>query len=221
MNNLTEIIINTLYNIPCMIPALVFHEFAHGWTAGKLGDPTAKNEGRLTLNPSRHLDIIGTISLLILGFGWAKPTPVNPSNFKKRKTGMVLVSLAGPVSNLILAIISIFAYDAIYFACMKNPEFFNNGSIQAIIKIFFGGIQININLFLFNMLPIPPLDGSQILSTFSSKIRNFFSSHAEGISSIFLILLLMFNVLDFYLIICGNYLYNFLQFIPSHIFGLV
>ena len=220
MNNLTEKIIEILYIIPCMIPALVFHEFAHGWTAFRLGDPTAKNEGRLTLNPSRHLSITGTLSLLILGFGWARPTPINPSNFKKRKTGIILVSLAGPVSNLILAIISIFAYDAVCYACIKNQSLFQNGSVQAIAMIFYNGIIININLFLFNMLPVPPLDGSQILAAFSSKIREFFSSHAQEISSIFLILLLMFNILDPYLNKCGNYLYYFLQYIPSHIFGL-
>lgn len=221
MNNLTEIIIEILYAVPCIIPALVLHEFAHGWTAFKLGDPTAKNEDRLTLNPSRHLSILGTLSLLLLGFGWAKPTPVNPSNFKKRKTGMILVSLAGPVSNLILAFISIFASDAIIYAYYKNPNLFNNGSIQAIAKIFDNGVVININLFLLNMLPIPPLDGSQILSEFFSKIKNFFSSHAQGISSIFLILLFMSDILDSYFKICGNYIYWFLHYIPSHIFGLV
>lgn len=221
MDNITAKIIDILYIIPCMIPALVFHEFAHGWTACRLGDPTAKNEGRLTINPSAHLDILGTVSLLILGFGWAKPTPVNPSNFKKRKTGMILVSLAGPVSNLILAVISIFAYDAIYSVCIKNPDLANNGSIQAILKLFASGIQININLFLFNLLPVPPLDGSQILSALSSRIRNFFYSHAEGISSIFLILILIFHILDFYLVICGDYLYYILQYIPTHIFGLI
>ncbi len=221
MTNITAKIIDILFAIPCMIPAFVIHEYAHGWTANKLGDPTAKNEGRLTLNPSAHLSIIGTISLLILNFGWAKPTPVNPSNFKNRKTGMILVSVAGPLSNLLLAFINTFIYYTFCYFSYKNPGLNDNSAFIVFSNIFYYGIIININLFLFNLLPFPPLDGSQIISAFSSKIRNFIASHGEGIYSIFLILLIMFNIMDFYLIIGGNYVFNILKFIPEHLFGLI
>jgi Zn-dependent protease len=163
-----------LYAIPAILISLGFHEFAHAFVSSKLGDPTARQLGRLTLNPLKHLDPLGTLMLLIsmssgFGFGWAKPVPINPSYYKNHKSGTVLVSLAGPVSNLILAFL--FSFPMAYIA-MKNgysayEVFFRFQGVQidsvlfVFCRIFY---MINIGLAIFNILPVPPLDGSKILT---------------------------------------------------------
>lgn len=139
--------------IPAVVIALTFHEYAHAVVAYKLGDPTAKYSGRLTLNPVSHVDPIGMLMLFFAGFGWAKPVPVNPYNLRDPKRDMVLVSLAGPMSNLILAVLFSFLFRIFYIF----------GS-QALIDVVYKIIWINIVLAVFNMLPIPPLDGSKILA---------------------------------------------------------
>jgi len=139
--------------IPAVVIALTFHEYAHAVVAYKLGDPTAKYSGRLTLNPVSHVDPIGMLMLFFAGFGWAKPVPVNPYNLRDPKRDMVLVSLAGPMSNLILAVLFSFLFRIFYIF----------GS-QALIDVVYKIIWINIVLAVFNMLPIPPLDGSKILT---------------------------------------------------------
>ncbi len=146
--------------IPAVLIALTFHEYAHGWMALRLGDHTARLLGRLTLNPIRHLDPIGTLLLFLVGFGWAKPVPVNPYNFRGDiKRGLLLVSAAGPAANLILAcagavllglIIGLFGL----YAGLHSPL---GMIVQAVILV-------NLILAFFNLLPIPPLDGSKILA---------------------------------------------------------
>jgi Zn-dependent protease len=144
--------------LPAILFALTIHEFAHGWVAYRLGDPTARDAGRLTLNPLPHLDPIGTIFLIITSlsqfgsFGWAKPVPVNPMNFSKPKRDALLVSLAGPLSNIITAL----AFGLIY----KHIGSFNIAYIGAFFQLCIG---INIGLSFFNLIPVPPLDGSHIL----------------------------------------------------------
>lgn len=132
-----------------LLIAITVHEFMHAYVANYLGDPTARSEGRLSLNPAKHLDPFGTLLLLLVGFGWGKPVPVNPSNFKNPRLGELLTSLSGPLSNFVMAFI---------FALLLRflPE-------SSLIPLF--GIIIYINLILcaFNLLPIPPLDGSKIL----------------------------------------------------------
>ncbi len=151
----------TIYIIiaPPILLALAFHEFSHGWVADRLGDPTARNAGRLTLNPLAHLDLMGTIMLFVVHMGWAKPVPINPYNFGNPRRDTVLVSLAGPVSNLILAFgfgLLIRAFDTGgIFASITLPK-------AALLAIVYGVI-INISLAIFNLIPIPPLDGSRIL----------------------------------------------------------
>ena len=158
-------IINLLITVLCVFLSLSIHEFFHGYAAYKLGDDTAKNMGRLNLSPKSHLDPIGAICLFLFGFGWANPVPVNPGNFKpgKRKSGMVITSLAGPVSNLLLSFVSLFLLYIVY-------EFFPvinslTSSVYTVVEsILLSLVYMNIGLAIFNLLPVPPLDGSKILS---------------------------------------------------------
>ena len=137
--------------VPVLIFALCFHEFAHAWVAYKLGDPTAKQSGRLTLNPLAHLDPMGSLMILIIGFGYAKPVPVDARYLKNPRTDMMKVAFAGPAANLLLA----FVGGTIIRAHIVG------GSLILLLYLF---TQINIMLAVFNMIPIPPLDGSQIFS---------------------------------------------------------
>ena len=146
--------------IPPILLALTFHEFAHGWMAYRLGDPTAKMAGRLTMNPLVHLDPIGTLMLFLVRFGWARPVPVNPSYFSNPKKDMLVVSVAGPAANIILALIS-----GIFIRFMSaNMLAFLPNFIEGIIFVMLRlSLQINLALAIFNILPIAPLDGSKIL----------------------------------------------------------
>ena len=137
--------------VPVLLFALCFHEFAHAWVANKLGDPTAKHSGRLTLNPLAHLDLMGSLMILFVGFGWAKPVPVDVRYLQNPRTDMMKVAFAGPAANLLLAFIG----GTIIRAHLVG------GSLILMLVLF---TQINIMLAVFNMIPIPPLDGSQIFS---------------------------------------------------------
>ena len=140
---------------PAFIFALTFHEFAHAWSANKLNDPTAKNEGRLTLNPLVHLDPVGTIMLFVVGFGWARPVPVNPRNLQNPRQDMMWIALAGPCSNVLLA----FALGWLYYNTAPTSDMMS--IFRAMLEF---GIYINLVLCFFNLLPIPPLDGSRIIT---------------------------------------------------------
>ena len=146
--------------IPALVFSLSFHEFAHAWMAYRLGDSTAARMGRLTLNPMSHLDPIGSLALLLMGFGWAKPVPVDPRYLENPRQDMVKVAAAGPISNIILAIIA-----ALVLRLLFDTNLLSN-SIKTFFIIF---MQINITLAVFNLLPVSPLDGSQILSPFLEK----------------------------------------------------
>ncbi|MDG5814126.1 site-2 protease family protein [Chitinispirillales bacterium ANBcel5] len=147
----------TLYRVPAILVALTIHELAHGWVALKCGDSTAKNAGRLTLNPLSHLDLLGTVMLLFGPFGWAKPVPVNGHNLSNPKCDLALISAAGPISNIILALIIGYVIRVLYTFVP------NISSAQAVFDILNLGVLINIGIAFFNLLPIPPLDGSKIL----------------------------------------------------------
>lgn len=150
-----------LFRIPIVLLALSVHEASHGFMAYKCGDPTARNLGRLTLNPIKHLDPIGTICMLLLGIGWAKPVPVNTRYFSNPRSGMALTAFAGPLSNLIMSIIGIVAFTAV--VCIVNPT----STLLLMICFFLYYFHlINLMLALFNLIPIPPLDGSRIAFMF-------------------------------------------------------
>ena len=165
--------------------AFTVHEFSHAYVAFKFGDPTAKNQGRITLNPLKHLDPIGTILIFIAGFGWARPVPVNRFFFKNPRLAGVLVSVAGPVSNLIMAI---FGY-IIWFILLK----FNvaAGLPSAIPDFFNIFIHLNLVLFVFNLLPLPPLDGYRIIADLvPADIRPKLTQYESYGTLIFLILVI-------------------------------
>jgi Zn-dependent protease len=147
--------------VPVILFSLTIHEYSHAYIANKLGDDTAKRLGRLTLNPLKHLDPIGTILLLLVHFGWAKPVPVDPRNFKDPKKDMLYVAIAGPISNIITAIISGILLKFIVFNLASAGAFgaYTVPLIQFLVWMIFIGVVLAV----FNMLPIPPLDGSRVL----------------------------------------------------------
>lgn len=152
-----------LLTLPAVIIAITFHEFAHAWAADKLGDDTPRMQGRLNLNPMNHIDPIGFMLLMFAGFGWGKPVQINPRNFNRNvrmDKGEAIVSLAGPLMNFVLAIISAFALGAIYM--YSSAEFFFSTTGNIIYILLQQILAINIGLGVFNLIPLPPLDGSKI-----------------------------------------------------------
>lgn len=143
-----------------LLTAFPIHESAHALTAHWLGDDTAKEQGRISLNPMKHLDLFGAIFMLLAGFGWAKPVPINPNNFKNRKVGMAVSSLAGPFSNLILSYVSIIIYKVLFYGNLN----WNNSVVDAVSTVFLYSVFLNVGLAVFNLFPIPPLDGSRIFN---------------------------------------------------------
>lgn len=148
-----------------LLAAVTFHEVAHGLVADKLGDPTARFAGRLTLNPLRHLDPIGTLVFIFTRMiGWAKPVPVNPYNFKKPRRDMMWVSLAGPGANFLIALISAFLYNILRdIPPLAGEGVFVEKILIPLLSMLRYGVILNIGLAVFNLIPVPPLDGSKIL----------------------------------------------------------
>ena len=173
-----------LLNLPGLLVAIVIHEFSHGFAAYLLGDNTAKEAGRLSLNPLKHIDIAGFVFLLVFKFGWAKPVPINSLNFKKRKRDTILVSLAGPFSNFLMAIIIGF---------IISSGIVTNNVLANILIIM---LWYNIMLGAFNLLPFPPLDGSKVLaSLLPLKYEHFFYKY-ERYFYLVLIILIATNAMD-------------------------
>lgn len=191
---------------PPILLALTLHEYAHAYIAYRLGDQTAREEGRLTANPLKHLDPLGTLLLFIAGFGWAKPVPVNPWRFNNPKQGMMYVSLAGPVTNLLLAVLG-----AVLFGLLTP-----SGDIFFMLNYF---IYINVLLAVFNFLPIPPLDGSKILAgILPGRQPWLYQLEHYGTPILFLLIFLGFlnPILRFFI----EPIYNILIMLANFIAGL-
>jgi Zn-dependent protease len=168
-----------------LLYSVILHELAHGWVAYQMGDPTAKSMGRLSLNPLKHLDPMGTLMLVIFGFGWAKPVPVNFGLLRDRHMGMIWVSAAGIITNMLLAFIALFLT-----RLLSLPP----SSMPAVLLYYLA--QINIMLAAFNLIPLPPLDGSKILMGIASpSVQNFFF-RIERYGLFIIIALLYFGVLN-------------------------
>ncbi len=183
-------IMSLILRIPGLVLALSLHEFAHGYAAYKMGDNTAKYSGRLSLNPLDHMDVVGTLCLFLFRFGWAKPVPINPYNFRNRRAGIITVSLAGPAMNFLLALVCALLY-AVVAKFVPYTTF-----TTFVIRILVEAVAVNIGLMCFNLIPIPPLDCSKVLiELLPYRYRGYFYT-IERYSTLILMLALWSGVLN-------------------------
>ncbi|MFZ2489041.1 MAG: site-2 protease family protein [Anaerolineae bacterium] len=169
-----------------LIPAFTVHEFAHAWVAYKLGDPTAKNLGRLTLNPLKHLDMFGMLMVLVAGFGWAKPVPVNPANLRHGRRDFAVVAVAGPLSNLIMAGLAALAWRT-FAADQQFPSL--------VVYTWLVFVWLNVALMFFNLLPIAPLDGFRVaLGLLPARLSTMFAKTAQWGGFVLIALILLGSI---------------------------
>lgn len=224
MNYLTDTsaLLGLLLTIPGVLIAITFHEFAHAFVADKLGDDTPRIEGRLTLNPLKHLDPIGSIMLLFAGFGWGKPVHVNPRNYNRTMSmdkADAIVSIAGPVMNFIISIILTLIYCAIYkFVGVIAINSSTVGTILMMMLLY--AISINVGLGLFNLIPLPPLDGSKVIKPFLPfNAKMWFENH-ERVFGIIFAVLWIFGLLSMIVSPAINVVFNGLMNLGYLIFGI-
>lgn len=195
-------IFEIVWSIPAVLIAITIHEYSHGRMAYRLGDPTAEEAGRLTLNPLAHLDPVGTLMLILFRFGWAKPVPVNFNRLNHPKRDMVYVSLAGPVANIATAVLFAITLRLTYYligqvSIAQNSSFFN--VLITMLRGWFiflqTGVIINLALAIFNLIPVPPLDGSKILLGFLPDSQAYKFAKLEPYGPIFLLLLIFSGII--------------------------
>lgn len=204
-----------------LLTSIPVHEAAHAYVAYKLGDPTAKYSGRLTLNPAAHFDITGSLAMLLTGIGWAKPVPINPINFDDSKKGMAISAAAGPISNIILATISMIISKILMYSMFIVGS---GNLIKTLYTIFYMMCVTNISLAIFNLLPFPPFDGSRIFNYFLSDKFYFKIMEYEHYIFIGMFILLYIGAFDTPLSILNSIVYfvlNKLTFFVDAIFRII
>lgn len=182
--------------VAAILVCLIIHEVCHGLAAFSLGDPTAKMNHRLSLNPLRHLDVFGTLMMVVVGFGWARPVPVDPRYFKKPKQGMALTALAGPASNFVLALFSALAVNGFMGVIQVRGE--TTGLVTA-TRFFYLLVLLNIGLGIFNLIPFPPLDGSKVVAVLLPDQAYYKWMRLERYGMFILMVLLWVGIFDSFL----------------------
>jgi len=203
---------STLYTIPGILLGLTVHEFCHAFCAWKLGDSTARDQGRLTLNPLKHIDIVGFVFIIIAGFGWAKPVQFDPSQLKNLRRDKVLIAAAGPVSNMVLGAILVFIIKAIILYYGNTGSDLNVFS-ENLFRVLFIAASINLGLFIFNLLPIPPLDGSHIVFSGLNLNRETEDKIRKIGMPLLILILLIQNFLDITIIPIGKMIEAIISFL--------
>lgn len=223
--SLQDVLPGILFTIVVVLISLSIHEMSHAYAAYKMGDPTARNAGRLTMNPAKHLDPIGTLSMMLFGFGWAKPVPVNSRYFHKPRKGIIVTSVAGPLSNLLLSFVALLVF-ALMGTFLSVPYSIGAGSSFADKLLYFTLLflwylhSLNLSLAIFNLLPIPPLDGSKILFMLLPPKTYFFVARYERYISLVLMILLFTGFLSTPLSFICDLISDGMMFIISLIPGI-
>ncbi len=217
---LSQLRLDTLWQTALIVAAsllcITFHEVSHGYVAWRLGDPTAKRAGRLSLNPLRHIDLTGLLMMAIFRFGWAKPVPIDPRYFKNRKAGMALTALAGPLSNVLLSLLALIVMEILGVLYAKHP-----GNVLYILWLFFLYLSsMSAGLAVFNIFPIPPLDGSKVVFSFLPDRLYWKLMRYERYGMLFLAALLFFGVIDTPLGVLRDGLWNGLDAAACALVGL-
>ncbi|MCU7493948.1 MAG: site-2 protease family protein [Ignavibacteria bacterium] len=210
---INERLINFILFLPVFFISLAFHEFSHAFSASRLGDDTAKNQGRLSLNPLKHIDLVGSVLMPLISFasssfiiGWARPVPINRNNFKNKLRDDAIVSFAGPLANFILAILMFVVYVA-----LSSPSMAESPVVQRLSGLMWMGSYFNVFLFGFNLLPIPPLDGSHILfDIFPNELTARIAG--SGLYGFFILMIFIFSPLWGYFISAINFIFKLFIF---------